>query len=186
MNDWIKLAIPLIAVAVWILSNLANQQKETRRLPRAAPSPPPRPRDSAAASSKPPENDDKYREEMDRKREKKPSVAKPLPKPRTRRLETAPKPPPLVLRPAPAPLSRNRDKDERNPTATNLYLPIQIPVAAEPAAKVGEPAVPIIKPTPMAIKNMLELLKKRDSLTTAFLLKEVLDLPVSKRPRRRL
>ena len=189
--DWIKLAIPLIAVAVWILSNLANQQKETRKPPRVPTFPPPRPRDPVeplATASRPKENDDTYREEMDRKREKKPSVAKPLPRPRPRRTEAAPKPPPLVLRPAPAPAPTSRSKDYAplDQTATSLFLTVPIPLPPEPVAKVGEPAVLVVKPKPAAIKNMLELLKKRESLTTAFLLKEVLDLPVSKRPRRRM
>jgi hypothetical protein len=56
----------------------------------------------------------------------------------------------------------------------------------EPVAKISEPPVPAVKSSRVAIKNMLELFKTRDSLTTAFLLKEVLDLPLAKRLRRRV
>ena len=91
--DWVQLAAPLIAVAVWILSSLQpNQQKETRQQPRT-PLPPPRPRDPldpmAAGRQTRPEDDNKYREEMDRKREKVCPQAKPIPRPR---------PPPQTLR----------------------------------------------------------------------------------------
>ena len=93
--DWVKLIIPLIAVAVWIVSNIANQQKETRRPPRVPP--PPRPRNpteilTPSAFTRPSE-ENKYREELDRKREKKSSTAKTLPKTlRAKRLEPLPKP----------------------------------------------------------------------------------------------
>ena len=67
-------------------------------------------------------------------------------------------------------------------------LIVEIPVLAklEPIGQVGAPAVPLVKATPAAIKNMRKLLKNPESLTTAFLLREVLDLPVSKRSHRRL
>jgi len=183
--DWVKIAIPLIAVAVWILSNLANQQKETRKPPRV-PFPPPRPRvpdKPLPPEARPRENVDRYREEMDRKREKKPTMATPLTKPRPRRVEAVPKPPPLVLRPVPAPTSRGASNNPQAQTATNVYLPVPVPVVVEVVAKVGEAARPIARPAPVAIQNLLELLKKRDSLSTAVLLREVLDVPVSKRRR---
>jgi hypothetical protein len=181
--DWIKLVIPLIAVAVWIISHLANQQKEIRRPPRVPPPLPPRRREpfdrSASVPASKPDDDNKYREEMDRKREKKPSLAKPIPRPRSKRLESAPEPTPVIRD-----VSRTAAGVRQDKPATDLYLPAPV-VLGQPIAKVGEAAARIVKPAPAAVKNMLELLKRPDSLTTAFLLKEVLDLPVAKRPRRR-
>ena len=180
--DWIKLAIPLIAVAVWIVSNLANQQKEQRKLPRVPP-PPAKPRDPhdplATEPVAKPDEDNKYREEMQRKREKKP-VVKTLPRPRpTKRPEIVLKPSrlPTILVPAPAPVVR---REEPPP------LPAPLPAAPEQVAKVSQPAVVRAKPKSAAIRSLHELLGKRENLTTAFLLKEVLDLPVSKRPKRRM
>jgi hypothetical protein len=67
---------------------------------------------------------------------------------------------------------------------TELTVAVPVPTAAPPIAKVEQVPSPA-RPATLAIKNMLDLLKKPASLPTAFLLREVLDLPVSKRPRRR-
>jgi hypothetical protein len=181
--DWIKLVIPLIAVAVWILSNLASQQKEARRPPRMPPLPPPRPRDPQDPLSSTPktkEAEDKYRQELDRQREKQPRI----PKPRAKRLEPVPKPPsaPPVRSSVPQPprYSDTADKDQ----AAKIDVVVVEPVAAQGLPKAGEAMT--TKPTPTAIRNLRDLVKTRDSLATAFLLREVLDLPVSKRPRRRM
>jgi hypothetical protein len=190
--DWVKLIIPLIAVAVWIISNLANQEKEARRLPRAPTVPPPRPRDPldslGAGPVGKPEEENRYREEMDRKRERKPSAPKSIPKQRPRRGDNAPKLPPVDLRPAPLPpySARKPGKEQRPPTPADVPAAIPLPVAPETNVRVGEPARLVVRPTPIAIKNVRELLKKPESLATAFLLREVLDLPLAKRARRRV
>jgi hypothetical protein len=191
--DWVKLVIPLIAVAVWIVSNIANQQKETRRQPRVPP-PPPRPRNPldtlAPDSFTKPSEENKYREELDRKREKKPSAAKTLSKTlRTKRLESVPKPPrtPVVLRPGRPPTAGYTGAEQRQGGQAEIGIVLEVPVLPiQPIGKIGEPAKPVVKATPVAIKNMRELLKHPESLATAFLLREVLDLPVSKRARRRM
>ncbi len=178
--DWVSLAIPLIAVAVWIFSHLAGQQKETRPPLRSAPRPrnPLDPQASNAPSR--PEEDNKYREEMGRQRENKTIPARrPLPQPkqpRPKRPMTGPKPPPL-----PAILLPSQPASNIQDIALDA-----LPLTVEPVIKIGQVAAPIEKPKPAAVKNLLELLKKKDSLTTAMLLKEVLDLPLAKRPRRRL
>jgi len=191
--DWVKLIIPLIAVAVWILSNLANQQKDIRRPPRVPL--PPRPRDPLdSMGSKPPtkaDDDNQYRAEMDRKREKKPIGGGTIARPRPRRGDYGSKPPPQPVVLAPIPqisFPRKPRATQSKQTAGEIYVPPPvIPVApSEPIIRVGEPAVPVVKPQPVAIKNMLDLLKKKENLATVFLLKEILDLPVSKRSRRKL
>lgn len=192
--DWVKLTILLIGAAVWILSNLAKQQNDKVPPPRVPSRPPPLPRDpldslDPGAKTKP-EQDDKYREEMDRKREKKSTERKPIARPRPKRLEPASRLPqrPVVLAPVtPPPLPpRNVDTELRTKSADGLFQTVSAPVPGEHGAQVGAPAKPVVKPTPVSIKNMLELLKKHENLATVFLLKEVLDLPVAKRPRRRM
>ncbi len=178
--DWVSLAIPLIAVAVWIFSHLAGQQKETR--PPVRPAPRPRnPLDPQAPGTlSRPEEDNKYREEMGRQRENKNLPARrPLPQPkqpRQKRPMVGSKPPPL-----PAILLPTQPASYNQGVATDA-----LPLAVEPVIKMGQIAAPMERPKSAAVKNLLELLKKKDSLTTAILLKEVLDLPLAKRPRRRL
>jgi hypothetical protein len=178
--DWVSLAIPLIAVAVWIFSHLAGQQNETR--PPLRPAPRPRNPLDPQASGLPtrPEEDNKYREEMARQRENKNiPTRRPLPQPkqqRPKRPVAGPKPPPLpaILLPS-------------QPAINNQGVTMDaLPLTVEPVIKIGQVAAPMEKPKSAAVKNLLELLKKKDSLTTAMLLKEVLDLPLAKRPRRRL
>jgi hypothetical protein len=183
--DWVKVVIPLIAVAVWILSNLANQQKETKRPTRLPPARPPLPRDPIDSLASGPrtkaEQDDKYREELDRKRDKKPGEKKSYPRPRPKRFESLPKPPPLpvVLAPLSAPaIPPRQDKDLPNKAALGLFLPVPASVPAESIPQTGVAAP--------AVSQLRDLLKRRETITTAFLLKEVLDLPLAKRRRRRM
>jgi hypothetical protein len=194
--DWVKWVIPLIAVAVWILSNLVNQQKEEPPVRRPRVPPPPRPREpvdpQAANSTTRPESQDAYRQEMDRQREKK--SREPVAKQRPKRLEPVPKLPPklpprrVVLPPVLAlPVPTQPLERSKPPEPPILLAPVSpiIPLLP-PILGVVAPTVSAAKPTPPAIKNMLELLKKHDNLATAFLLKEVFDLPLAKRSRRRL
>jgi hypothetical protein len=181
--DWIKLAIPLIAVAVWILSNLASQQKEIRRPPRV-PLPPPRPRDPLdplPTATTQPAAVDQYRDALERQREKKTALPKPAPKVRSRRLDPLPKPPrvPPVPVPPPPPV--------RAPQPTPPALEPTPSLAPSPPASQKPPATREATATSAAppFKRVLQLLKTRDSLATAFLLREILDRPVAKRPRRR-
>jgi hypothetical protein len=192
--DWIKLVVLLVFAVVWILSHLAKQQKDAGRVPRPVPPPRPRPvsRDpndpAAAAAPTKPEDDNKYREEMDRKREKKPIAAE-LPRPRPRRYQAGLKPPPLppMLPPAArTSLSRRAERERPSETVAEQYVAVPVLVAEPlPVVKVAEPPAKLARPASPAIKGMLELLKKPASLSTVFLLREVLDLPLSKRPRRR-
>jgi hypothetical protein len=183
--DWMSLAIPLIAVAVWIFSHLAGQQKEQRPPLRL----PPRPRSSEdlRTTERPskPEEDIKYLEEMARKREKKDLPARrPLPQPRPRpHRPTQPPPIPSVLLATDAP---RKTGGKRTLEAIPVLVAQTAPVNVEPVLKIGKLTSPTATATSPAVQNLLELLKKKDSLVTAMLLKEVLDLPLAKRPRRRL
>src|SRR5579864_3093234 len=108
-GDWIKWVIPLIAVAVWILSNLAKNREEPRRQRTA---PPPRPEDGMGpVRRRTPVEVDRFLEEVRRRREaaeaklKKPQeesapvpLAQPVPMPLESRLPR--------VRPVPPPPSR--------------------------------------------------------------------------------
>jgi hypothetical protein len=78
---------------------------------------------------------------------------------------------------------------EKAPIATPVSVPVATPVVVnapppEVAAPAAGPPAPIViaKKTPSSpVHAVIELLKKKDSLTTAFLLHEILGPPVSKR-----
>lgn len=87
------------------------------------------------------------------------------------------RPEPAAPAPVPAPWSL--------PITAPVELPVAAPVAIE---EPGQPAVaiaPLALPstTPSAI-NVLSLLKSKDTLKTAFLLREILGPPVSRRRQR--
>jgi hypothetical protein len=180
--DWVTFVIPLIAVAVWILSHLANQQQELRRPPRVPP--PRRPPPINEATSSPvagskPEEENKYREEMDRKRVKPPPRT--IPRPRPRRQEPLPRPT-LVLTPLPPPLPPLLSKSEE--FIPSIAVPTA-PLVVEPMAQVGPPPIVAGKPN-AALRNLRDLLRKPENLAGALVLKEIFDLPIAKRPRRRM
>lgn len=85
------------------------------------------------------------------------------------------RPEPAAPAPVPAPWSL--------PITAPVELPVAAPVAIEepsqPAAAIAPPALPSTS-TPSAI-NVLSLLKSKDTLKTAFLLREILGPPVSRR-----
>ena len=176
--DWKQLIIPLIAVAVWILSNLANQKKETR--PPLRPSIPPRPQRDRPDTSEPmsrPEEENRYREEMGAARKTRVFTSPSPTRPATCRPEKIARPQPRVVSGPPA-LPGQSAKQE---------LPLGVLVAGTVVSMEVQvtPPVPVpITARSVAVKNVFELLQKRESLATAFLLKEVLDLPLAKRSRR--
>src|SRR5262245_48923245 len=74
--EWVKIAIPLIAVAVWLLSTLARGTRDDRR-------PTPRPRETPAGGDAPPRprrpvsDIDRFLEEVNRRRREAGERAKP-------------------------------------------------------------------------------------------------------------
>jgi len=70
------------------------------------------------------------------------------------------------------------------PIATPVSVPVAVPVLAETPRDVNDvPANAIVEPATSPIHDLLHSLKKKDALTTAFLLNEILGPPVSKRKR---
>ena len=161
---WLNWGIPLVGLAVWILSNLIkNQQDEARR------------RDLRA---KPPGEEPQRREPPPVPRQ----VERPRPVERPR----------AVARPQPAPVQdRARPRPERAPqpeparVVRRQAMADQIVVGqlVVPAAVVSSPAATVSlnrKPT-KAIQNLHALLKSQNTLATAFLLTEVIGKPMCKK-----
>lgn len=231
--DWVKLVIPLIALAVWIISHiLSTQQGPPARRQGPRPTPPP-PRDAEQERSDRDFEAEERRHELDRRiaeararRRRKeqeedysaaPSPAPPpLPRPAT--------PPPIVsagppqrkpaeaLRRSPSTLVPQPRPDAIPTVVPELTLPkAGLPKAALPKAalpKAGLPQVslpgievPKVVPSTPAVAaamemmeeaqelrarsgpaaRVLELVRDRDSLAAAFLLKEIFDRPAERR-----
>jgi len=83
------------------------------------------------------------------------------------------------------------ERREPVPIAAPLVIPVAVPVALVAPSKVEAPAPAVVaapatvepKAPASPIHAVLELLTKKDSLATAFLLREILDPPMSRRRR---
>lgn len=179
--------IPLIGVAVWIISQIASNQREAaRRLPRSQP--PRLPDDFPEADN--PKPQPKASAELDRFLEEV-----------RRRQQTPPRPEPVQPRPR-APVVEPVRPKKAPPSPASAFQPIKIRgIPAEEPVAVALPVVP--QPTPavptpitvppsvskpaasQAILQVQSLLRQRRSLASAMLLREIFDRPVSQRPRRR-
>ncbi len=203
--DWIKWLVPLIILAGYILSHLAKNREEPRRSQRPPLPPPLPPRDSGErpAARRSPSEVDRFLEEVRRRREtgekptvpaaREPSSRGERERPRPASKITAAEP---VLRPQrtgreeppkPRPARRPSGAQEAAPFAKLVPAPAPAPPSlAETAAAqaVMHFPSPAAKPVSPAAQQLLELLKTPQSLQTAILLREVLDRPRCRRPRR--
>lgn len=193
--DWVQWVIPLIAVAVYIISALAKPKDEVR--PRTQFPPLPQGGDPAErpSSRRTPEEIDRFLEEVRRRkksaeqqREKKPippvivqerprpapAVPVPTPKRERPRLAEPPRPQLPPARPLPAPRPR-----EPEPLPVPMAEVIEATVALQPpaAAVVARPSV-----SPVA-QSLTGMLRNPSTLAAAIMLKEVLDRPLCKRRR---
>jgi hypothetical protein len=209
--DWIKWLIPLVIVFVVILSNLARiAQEEKKASSRRRPGPggpgdkPPRPR-------RPQSDAERFLEEINRRRreaseQRKPVVVQRAPAPppqKPARRETpsatdplarsAPTRPAAAFPVAEAPMPSKRPPPQRapdpqrrqaTPVLEEVVVGTVVPVL-EPSGTVsaGAPAAVIAaKPeTPTALM-LRQLLRDPQSIKTAFVLREVLDRPLCRRP----
>lgn len=188
MNNWWQWIVPLIVAVFWIVGMLAKGQREQigRQQNRTLPQMPPNEENPPMAQGKrQPEEIRKFLEELRRQRsasardgkaemtsDEEPTAQVVRPKPAPRQ----PPPVPVVVRKPP----------KRPPIGQD---PVQVVPLALPSLVSAAPtqvATRIVKPTPVAVRQTLDLLKNRQSLASAFLLREILDLPVSRRPRRLL
>jgi len=203
--EWYWL-IPAVVVASWIIRGLLrNQEEDAGKSPRLA-----TPRaDMAEERPARPANDvDRFLEEINRLRRKSaeargeparpvvapPPIRRPTVRPAARE---APRPRPVTTIPEVIPARRAPEPSQRS-----VFQGVDVPVEAIP---LGRPApapsaapssliaslAPFI-PTKMVDRGiapsltlLFALLNTRESLRSAFLLREVLDVPLCKRPRKR-
>jgi hypothetical protein len=205
--EWVKWVIPLIALAVWILTSLIkSQQEEPRR--RSTTRFPPQPQGGEEGTGPRPRRTsgevEQFLEEIRRRRESgvKPAEVEQRPRPVVREA-----PPVIVVeapRPRPAPrtppaLPPKRQPPRREEPATPRKRPavteevVVARIVSTPPITVAAPPPPAasaitlaVSPTAPAARQFLDLLKNPQSMRVAFLMREILDRPVSRRPRRRV
>ena len=160
MNNWLSLVIPLVGLAVWILSNLVkNQQEEARRQAM-------RPRPNNA-------DNPNTRENFPRRE---PPVARKVERPRPPVRPIPPQNKPQPIRP-----SRRPPLTQSNEPAPIPQAIIVVPASSPTSAASPTTTTSITRPSSKAIQNVYVMLKDRTTLTTAFLLKEVLGRPLCKK-----
>lgn len=203
--EWLKLVIPLIFVAVWILSQLAKNRDQTPRRTKPPPLPKdededegPRPRRSAGEV-------DRFLEEVRRRRARAegrtsppPVVAEPpRPKPAARRPAPEPArsfPPPIQAPPpVPSPPPTPRMPPAVQPAPVTFRMPsiepatevvVAVPLDPRPADRLA-PFIPAVVAGPArssALIRAVSLLRDRQTMMAAIVLREILGPPVSKRP----
>jgi len=175
--DWIKLAFVLAGVVFWIISNLREAKKPT------APAPPPLPGGDgdAASAAKRPEDLQDFLNQIRRRMgetESRPLELDVVP-PEPRRL-----PPPVPI----LPIKKQRQADKapnlskRTAEVTSL---VAEPMTFEAMKAEIKPMAGIMRVTSQAAKNAVKVMKSPGGMATAFVLREILDVPLSKRRRGR-
>lgn len=203
MDNWIKLLVPLIALAVWILSNMAKNREEPRRNQR---SPTPPDMDSPPRPRRAPTDVDRFLEEVRRRREsgekKSPPLLREAPASREQtrsRPVSGPVAEPVVRPHRPAPTSEEGPK-QRSPrrSAAQEAVPVAKIVSPPPLpqltpaqvaeqasiAALGQPGQMAAKDVSPAIKQLFGLLKSPQTMQTAVLLREILEAPRCRRRHR--
>jgi len=221
MEKWLTWLIPLIAIAVWILSQLAGNQQQKR--PTSRPFPPRDPEQDPSAR-RTPDDLQEFLEKMQRRKdaEEKAAAARtaaepvlmaeevvqprpvprtappPLPRPVEQRRKSTPigsqkpqrRPEPVILAEplSSVPAELNRTVSMPSMTPVVPQAPQALPAAAAaptaPQAIHRPEALPTKAWLPPVAKMVRELLKSRQTLAAAILLREVLDPPLCKRARR--
>jgi len=192
--EWVLWLIPLVALAVWILSNLARTRDDEPRRVR----PPQARSDQPESPTAPPRktsNVDQFLMEVRRRREeaetvrKKPEVQRPAPARREEVRRTLPPAQPARLDPQrkpvqPPPLPKVVLR-EAPPQPRAVVPKIEEVVLAKivPAAQPNlAPDLSLNAAKPATRPLLIDLLSKKESLTTAFMLREILGTPLCKRP----
>jgi hypothetical protein len=190
--DWLKLLVLLVPVAIWILTNLAKNRDEPRKL-RA-----PSPRDDEDAPRpirrRAPSDVDRFLEEVRRRRE---SKKKPEEAPAQARTSRPVQPAPATVRPAPRkvpsppplppqPLRQEpgrRFEQRREEVVVAEVVPETTPPSAGARAIPTLMKIPTVGSAPRrpSVRQTLALLKAPQSLATAVLLQEILGKPLCQR-----
>jgi hypothetical protein len=190
--DWVQWLIPLVALAVWILSNLARNREDEPRRAR-----PPQVRGDEQPREKKPEEVDRFLDEVRRRREtadarkrkvdeprrvlpRREEQRKPLQPPASRpEAPRRPAPPPLPPSPPPKPVVVKEPPPLPRPAAGKVEdVVVARIVTASPG---GETAIERVASGP-AKQQIFDLLCRKNNLNTAVLLREILGPPLSKQP----
>lgn len=190
--DWKVLIIGLIPLAVFILSTIfrsVEEAQEARRPPRV-------PEEGGPRKVRRPTSElDRFLEEARKRREKQPVAENET---HVEIVLTPPPPPPPAEKPAEKPRPRVEERPRkpreapprRKVEAPRVKIPEALPVEPTPSGTVSPPlAAPAIvaphSPPSVSLLRVMNLLRERDSLTTALVLHEIFDRPVSQRRRGR-
>lgn len=174
--DWKVLIIGLIPLGVWILSTIFRGIEDAREQEKPRPAPGERP--APKTPRRPTSELDRFLDEARRRRDTSPKrreepilEAVPVAKP------PAPPPPapPRVEKRPPKP-REVRKASQPAPTPYVNVVPVELP-APPPAPARLPPAHP---PSP-ALAKVVAMLRDRDAVTTAVVLREILDKPLSQR-----
>ncbi len=181
--DWPVLVIALIPVAVWILATIFRGVEEANEKNR------PRPRGDGAQVKVPrrPSGElDRFLEEARRRRD---PAQKPRREPTPAEAALPERVPPPVEKPAPRPPARREEHRPRTRPRVEIPIPAPPVVVVTTPAPAPEPVPPPPPPrlaapprpvSPVA-KRLGAMLRDRDSLALAVILREVFDRPVSQR-----
>jgi hypothetical protein len=211
--DWWQLIPLLVVVAAYIIKQImaAQQEAAAQRDRRQVFQTPPRPKDDAEVAGERAESDRRLEEASERTGDEQRSRTTPkrhIPMPNPQVVVVKPRrvpryePPsraeeralPEVVSPPRSELPRVVKPLPAKPPAS-IPLPPVAPEAAQLAAMMAKnslptaPLVPVItnvtvKKQSPAARTALEMLKNRQNIAAAFVLREVLDRPLSKRRRR--
>src|SRR5262245_7228541 len=206
--DWIKWLIPLIALAVWVLSNLARNREEPRRPTRSSPpaggsgDPPSTPRRRSSAEIDEFLQEVRRRREVNEQRKVKKAPAnqeprRPVEAPRARPslsipepvMPPAPPPPPPPVVPVPA-ISLPRIPTASTLAKEEIVVARVVSEPVKPAQRTVQPA-PTVTVTarrigpPATPKQILQMLRNPQALARAIVLREIFEPPLSRRPPRR-
>jgi len=197
--DWITYLVLLLIAAGYILNHLAKNQQQNapprRPLPPLDPDAEPRPRRATTQL-------EKFLEDMQRRKEGE-DVRTAAPIYEAVEVPDKPGPPPLPRsaeqRRKGATIGSKRSPRRPEPAIVierqaPLAMPSSVPAAVQPNQALPPPpdaplaihrpeALPSRAPQSPAVKMVRALLKNRQSMGAAFLLKEILDRPRSRRPR---
>lgn len=163
--DWKVLVIGLIPLGVWILSTIFRGLEDAREQEKPQPAPGERP---PRTPRRPSSELDRFLDEARKRREVSPKrtvepVLEALPVPK-------PSPPPRVEAPPPRPR-----KPEPAPPPV-VVLPVELPPAPPAPARLPQRD----QPSP-ALAKVVAMLRGRDAVATAVVLREILDRPLSQR-----
>lgn len=184
--DWIKLIFVAIGVIIWIASNLRDMKK-----PVNTPAPPPLPPSEAQGNQpsqekKSPEDLQDFLKQIRRQMGESSADPRQLdpiaPEPPR---QSAPPPPPPV---PPKPKQKKKREADKAPNLSKRTAEVTS-LAAEPylnfesMGREIQPMATQAKLRSRIAKAAVDLLKKPDGVATAFILREILDPPLCKRPR---